>query len=152
MKTELDVQRVVARVDIPPDQDFQDWVECALAGRGHGNSLTIRIVDKVESQRLNAEYRGRAVATNVLSFGADLPGEVAGALRDAGAERRGPLHSLHTWIDSRSPGQHPGFVRGAIHPLGGKPRDATRSNGILTPGNVDARWLRDDVFLEAGNR
>ncbi len=28
--------------------------------------------------------------------------------------------------------------------------DATRSDGTLSPGNVDASWLKDDVFLEPG--
>ena len=28
--------------------------------------------------------------------------------------------------------------------------DATRSSGIISPGNIDASWLRDDVFLDPG--
>ena len=84
MKTELEVQRIARHEDIPPDEDFQSWTDLTLAGRGGGNSLTIRIVEQAESRRLNSGYRGIDAATNVLSFTADLPEEVTVALRDEG--------------------------------------------------------------------
>jgi probable rRNA maturation factor len=84
MKTEVDVQRAAAFADVPPDVDLQTWVKRALAGFGPEYSLAVRIVGKDESQRLNREYRGIDAATNVLSFAADLPEEVSGAMRRTG--------------------------------------------------------------------
>jgi len=42
--------------------------------------LTIRLVGEEESRELNARYRGKDGATNVLSFPADLPKEIGIAL------------------------------------------------------------------------
>jgi len=43
----------------------------------HGDAeLLIRLVDRQESRELNAQYRHKNKATNVLSFPADLPEEI----------------------------------------------------------------------------
>jgi len=45
--------------------DFVRWARAALDG---GGEVTIRLVEPDEGQALNAEYRGKDYATNVLSF------------------------------------------------------------------------------------
>lgn len=51
--------------DIPAAAQFKRWVRTALRV---DTSLTIRIVDEAEGRQLNAAYRGRDYATNVLTF------------------------------------------------------------------------------------
>jgi probable rRNA maturation factor len=92
MANEVVVQRVGQGAGVPADNDFRIWAEAALAGRRTGASLTIRIVDEDESRRLNQEYRGTDAPTNVLSFEADLPGEVRRALGERGKPQ--PLGDL----------------------------------------------------------
>jgi probable rRNA maturation factor len=75
MTIELQVQRATDSEQLPSDAQFERWVRTALAEWGEA-VLTIRIVDREESRRLNDHYRGRDAATNVLSFPAELPAEV----------------------------------------------------------------------------
>jgi len=75
MTIELQVQRAVPAEHLPTDLQFERWVETALAERTDA-VLTIRIVDREESRQLNARYRGKDAATNVLSFPAELPVEI----------------------------------------------------------------------------
>lgn len=51
--------------DLPTNAQFKRWVRAALRV---DTSLTIRIVDEAEGRQLNADYRGKAYATNVLTF------------------------------------------------------------------------------------
>ena len=80
----IDVDIQDARADtvggaIPSTQDFQHWVETALAGRRDDAQLSIRLVDESEISALNERYRGKTGPTNVLSFpfepmpGVDIP-------------------------------------------------------------------------------
>ncbi|MCL4720384.1 MAG: rRNA maturation RNase YbeY [Gammaproteobacteria bacterium] len=50
--------------------DFRAWVLAALhaAGASPTGSLTVRLVGDDEGQRLNAQWRGKPGATNVLAF------------------------------------------------------------------------------------
>ena len=73
MPTELEVQRATTLAGVPNDDQFQLWVDAALAGKPNPFTLTIRIVDEAEAQRFNREYRNKDYATNVLSFPAELP-------------------------------------------------------------------------------
>ena len=73
MRTELEVQRATTLASVPDDDQFQLWVDAALAGKSDQFSLTIRIVDEPEAQRFNRDYRNKDYATNVLSFPAELP-------------------------------------------------------------------------------
>ncbi|MFK2903245.1 rRNA maturation RNase YbeY [Dyella ginsengisoli] len=63
------------RAGVPAAASFRRWVEAALRGakRRRATELSIRIVDVAEGRALNRDYRGKDYATNVLSFGADLP-------------------------------------------------------------------------------
>ena len=76
MSIELDIQRASSAPDQPDDDSFIRWVGLAL-GTGTDRELTIRLVDADEGRQLNSTYRGKDYATNVLSFPADLPPELA---------------------------------------------------------------------------
>ncbi|EHR73284.1 metalloprotein, YbeY/UPF0054 family [Burkholderiales bacterium JOSHI_001] len=41
------------------------WIRAALSAPGE---ITVRVVDEEEGRRLNADFRGKAYATNVLTF------------------------------------------------------------------------------------
>jgi len=75
MTIELQVQRATINEDLPSDSQFERWVRAALGDRAAA-VLTIRIVDREEGRQLNADFRGKKAATNVLSFAADLPAEI----------------------------------------------------------------------------
>lgn len=65
---------------LPSEQEFTAWVQATLATQGISTAeLTIRLVDKAESQALNRDYRQKDAPTNVLSFALDidLPLEVS---------------------------------------------------------------------------
>ena len=61
----LSVQYACNREGLPLRADFVRWARAALIG---GGQVTIRLVDADEGRALNAEYRGKDYATNVLSF------------------------------------------------------------------------------------
>ncbi len=52
----------------PPRAELARWVRAALGARRAGGTLNVAVVGSAESRRLNARYRGRDHATNVLSF------------------------------------------------------------------------------------
>ena len=75
MNLYLDVQRALDAG--PGSEDVRRWAEAALRYEQQDNvELSVRIVDEVESASLNYQYRGKDYATNVLSFGCDLPTEL----------------------------------------------------------------------------
>ena len=80
VQTELVIQRATLSASVPSDDQFQLWVETALAGKTDQFTLAIRIVDEHEAQRFNRLYRQQDYATNVLSFTAEqfagLPAEI----------------------------------------------------------------------------
>ncbi|MFD1123422.1 rRNA maturation RNase YbeY [Methylophilus flavus] len=51
--------------NLPTEAEFRRWVRAALRV---DTSVTIRIVDAGEGRLLNATYRGKDYATNVLTF------------------------------------------------------------------------------------
>lgn len=87
------------------------------AGRGRGVELCLRVVGRAEGRRLNADYRRRDYATNVLSFpaGASAPPGLLGDVvicapvvrSEAKAQRKRPAaHWAHL------------VVHGTLHLLG----------------------------------
>jgi probable rRNA maturation factor len=73
MQLFVDLQIVTDNeVDIPTPETIQTWISKALiAGLDSEREeaeLTVRIVDKDESQALNSQYRNMDKPTNVLSF------------------------------------------------------------------------------------
>lgn len=83
MRTELEVQRATALASVPDDDQFQLWVDASLAGKSKQFTLTIRVVDAPEAQRLNQDYRHQDYATNVLSFPAELPEGLPAEIRQS---------------------------------------------------------------------
>jgi len=51
-------------------QEFSAWVDAALSGAGlpTGRDVTVRLVGRAESRKLNRRFRGVASPTNVLAF------------------------------------------------------------------------------------
>lgn len=73
MAITLDLQLASAAADLPTKAQFQRWVDSAILPFQSEAELTVRIVDAAESQQLNADYRGKDYATNVLSFPFQCP-------------------------------------------------------------------------------
>jgi len=80
MKHIVDLQLACDADEVPSVEQFQVWVDCALdeimsddANSKESFELTIRLVDKQESQLLNNQYRGQDKPTNVLSFPFEVP-------------------------------------------------------------------------------
>jgi len=69
----VDLEDVSGAADVPTASQFQRWAAAAFAGRRDAAELSIRVVDEQEGAALNARYRGKDYATNVLSFPAELP-------------------------------------------------------------------------------
>jgi probable rRNA maturation factor len=73
----VDMQKRV-RTWSPRRADIAAWTNAALGRRARNRELSVRVVGRAESRRLNAHYRGKDHATNVLSFPAPpLPARVA---------------------------------------------------------------------------
>ena len=72
MAIEVEVQYASDAEGLPAVADFRRWAVAAL-GEVADAELAVRVVDREESRRLNATYRGKDAPTNVLSFPADLP-------------------------------------------------------------------------------
>ena len=77
------VQNASRGAEVPSRKNLERWARSALAAGVQGE-LTVRIVGEAESAELNARYRGKKGATNVLSFSAksagDAPAAAAGEL------------------------------------------------------------------------
>jgi probable rRNA maturation factor len=69
----LEIDNACNAASVPDDEKFVRWFTSALEGLRTRAELAIRIVDEAESAALNAQYRNKNVATNVLSFPSDLP-------------------------------------------------------------------------------
>ena len=79
MKALLDLQIACEAADLPNEEQLQRWLDMVLT-RGvfdeHSDQqqeITVRIVERAESQQLNHQYRGKNSATNVLSFPFEAP-------------------------------------------------------------------------------
>ena len=73
MSAGVEVQRVCVAPGVPPPARLVQWAEAALAGRSEDARMTVRVVDEAEGAALNARYRRRDGATNVLAFAFDAP-------------------------------------------------------------------------------
>jgi len=61
----LSVQYASNAADLPARPEVRRWVRAALLDDA---TVTVRFVDAIEGRALNAEYRNRDYATNVLTF------------------------------------------------------------------------------------
>jgi probable rRNA maturation factor len=86
----LDVQKQV-RAWTPTRADISAWANAALGRRATNAELSVRLVGRSEGRRLNAQYRGKDYATNVLSFPASAH---AGLPVGAGTDATRPLGDL----------------------------------------------------------
>ena len=75
MKLQVDIQKATAE-PVPDEEDIRHWISAALENHPDDTELTVRIIDLDEMTDLNTNYRGKAGATNVLSFPADLPTDI----------------------------------------------------------------------------
>mgnify|MGYP006395296383 FL=1 len=77
MSPEIDRQIAVgteAEAALPTQAELEAWVGAVLDQEGDGrHELTIRFVERDESQQLNRDYRGKDKPTNVLSFPFETP-------------------------------------------------------------------------------
>lgn len=77
MTHEIDLQVACTPTELPTKEQFQLWVDTALAEISSEPKqefeLTIRLVNNEESQQLNMQYRGKDKPTNVLSFPFEVP-------------------------------------------------------------------------------
>ena len=73
----IDLQMASEHSSCPSPSQLKNWVELALQDKNKDAlELTIRIVDKEESQSLNKQYRDKDKPTNVLSFPFEAPPEI----------------------------------------------------------------------------
>ena len=85
----VDLQKRV-RTWAPRRADIAAWTNAALGRRARNRELSVRVVGRAESRKLNAHYRGKDYPTNVLSFPATpLPAPLART-----AETQQPLGDL----------------------------------------------------------
>ena len=61
----LSVQYASNAPELPTRPQVRRWVKAAQLGAA---TVTVRFVDAIEGRALNAEYRGKDYATNVLTF------------------------------------------------------------------------------------
>jgi probable rRNA maturation factor len=78
------VQNRAGRKGVPTSKSFEKWIRAALHGRQRGHrQVNIALFEQAEARALNKQYRGKAYATNILSFPYEpLPGEKTGLLGD----------------------------------------------------------------------
>lgn len=139
----IDIQRDTS-LETPDDGTIKGTLErvlAALPGDETTAELSIRIVDRDEMQALNLRYRRRDYATNVLSFPADLPEELAlPLLGDMAicapvvleeAQRQGKELAAH-WDHM--------LVHGALHLLG---YDHETDHEALAMESLEIRILAD---------
>ena len=74
----LSVTRTVRAGWLPPARELRGWAAAALGRRAGAFELSMLLAGRARSRALNARFRGRDRATNVLSFPA-MPSAVAQA-------------------------------------------------------------------------
>ncbi|MGH1470937.1 MAG: rRNA maturation RNase YbeY [Cellvibrionaceae bacterium] len=86
MNITVDIQVATKSDDSPEPEPIHSWIQSALEHPSvvsllpqqcvtleKNIELSLRIVDRDESQNLNQQYRGKNKPTNILSFPSDLP-------------------------------------------------------------------------------
>jgi len=115
----------------PARAEMRRWACAALGRQARNREIAVRLVGASESRRLNARFRGRDRATNVLSFA------VAGALPPEGARPLGDLVLCPQVVRREAAAQGKPvrahwahlIVHGALHLIGydhERPADARR--------------------------
>ena len=73
MKINVDIENFSSCKNIPDEIFFRRWVSASLSSQQKRLEVVIRVINEDESAALNNRFRKKNVATNVLSFPADLP-------------------------------------------------------------------------------
>jgi probable rRNA maturation factor len=73
----IDIDVACDARDVPAEEDLRRWISAALPAGERDFEVSLRIVSEEEIRLLNSTYRHKDYATNVLSFPADLPEELA---------------------------------------------------------------------------
>ena len=73
MKINVDIENFSSCENIPDEIFFHRWVSASLSSQKKRLEVVIRVINEDESAALNNRFRKKNVATNVLSFPADLP-------------------------------------------------------------------------------
>jgi probable rRNA maturation factor len=76
----LNVTRAVRGGWLPARRELADWAAAALGREAAGREVSVLLAGRARSRALNARYRGRDHATNVLSFPAPRAVAVEGLL------------------------------------------------------------------------
>ncbi|WP_206484218.1 rRNA maturation RNase YbeY [Thalassotalea sp. G2M2-11] len=119
MSITLDLQIACKHAQLPNESDFSLWLTTALAPYNKPFEVTVRLVERDESQSLNLQYRGKDKPTNVLSFPFELPDGVeldllgdliicADVVAQEAKEQDKPL--MHHWAHM--------VIHGCLHLLG----------------------------------
>lgn len=80
MSVTLELQNASSSTQLPASDSLALWVRSAVGSRREQAVVSLRLVDAEEGLELNRHWRGGEKATNVLSFPADLPGEIDSTL------------------------------------------------------------------------
>lgn len=140
MPASIHVDRGRIAPGTPAVRSIRAWIRAALATRGEERGeIAVRIVDEAEMRALNARYRHKDHATNVLAFPAELPPGIALPLlgdivvcapvvaREAAEQGKQPrAHWAHM------------LVHGTLHLLG---HDHQRPRAAAAMESLEARVL-----------
>lgn len=128
MSIELEIQNATSVATVPDDSKFRAWAECALKN-SPGAVVSLRLVDREESQQLNSQFRHQDKPTNVLSFPAELPPEI-GLLLLGDIAICAPLVEKEASEQGKSLESHWAHlsVHGILHLLGYDHQDETGAN------------------------
>jgi probable rRNA maturation factor len=77
MKLQLDFHNNSDDITVPNATQFKLWVIHVLQNKMPEAEVSIRLVNKKESAQLNETFRAKKGPTNILSFPANLPHDVA---------------------------------------------------------------------------
>ena len=76
----LSVRRTVRAGWLPPARELRGWAAAAAGRRAAGSEISVLLAGRERSRALNARYRGRDHATNVLSFPVEAGAAAASGL------------------------------------------------------------------------
>lgn len=78
---QVDIEVASDGLSVPGAADIERWISAALSMAGRLQQpeaeVSLYVVDEEEGRELNLQYRNKDYPTNVLSFPADLPEELA---------------------------------------------------------------------------
>jgi probable rRNA maturation factor len=79
MNATVNISNSCADKWVPSIEQCENWLNCGLqvAQQSKPCSISVSFIDAASSQSLNHDYRGKDKPTNVLSFPAEFPSELA---------------------------------------------------------------------------